>query len=128
MQPATWRARAARGAGVPEGKLRRISESSVGVDLYMDGLTSLSLTLYKIISVRDRDGYTVVQQKLVLTCKVCSEELYQTHDQVQLEDLTAARSTGQLHLGECKPDDEADATVDTAPTSSTAAPSRTYCD
>jgi hypothetical protein len=129
MAHATWRTRAARSAGAPEEKLQLVSENSVEVRLYMDSLESLKLTLREIVSVRERDGYTVIQEQLILTCKACGKELYHTYEKVQLEDLSAARTNGQLHLSECKPASKAETPDDQASTAD--APEqqgRTYCD
>ena len=135
MSHATWRTRATRGAGVPEEKLRLVSDTRVEVRLLMDGLASLKLTLRKIVSVRDRDGYMVGQEQLLLTCRACTEEIYHTDEQITLEDLSAARSAGQLHLSECTSKTEADTEEGEEPPAGQAPaittpeqPPRTYCD
>lgn len=131
MHHATWRTRATRGAGAPEEKLPLVSDSSVDVSLLMDDLTSLKLTLRKIVRVRERDGYTVVEETLTLACSACGKKPYETYAHVQLEDLSAARSAGQLHLSECKPKPEAEEEAATGQKSAVTPaeqPGRTYCD
>lgn len=128
MQNATWRTHAARGAGAPEEKLRLVRKEGVEIGLGMDGFESFSLALHRIVSMQESDGQTVVQEQLTLTCKACAEVLYQV-EPVQLEDLSAARSTGQLHLSECKPISKATAPAGQAPViANPEQPPRTYCD